>query len=86
MSNILKTIKDFVHCMSLFEVFKLTQNDDDFEKFRKAIAEFIITLDLKFLRLYLERKNGSSLCIASFISVQFFEANITLYNINEKLE
>ena len=39
MSNILKTIKDFVHCMSLFEVFKLTQNDDDFEEFRRAIAE-----------------------------------------------
>ena len=40
MSNILETIKDFVHCMLLFEVFKLTQNDEDFEKFRKAIAEF----------------------------------------------
>ena len=28
------------------------------------------------------RKNGSSLCIASFFSVQFFEANITLYKIS----
>lgn len=42
MSNILKTIKDFVHCMSLFEVFKLTQNDDDFEKFRKAVFELYL--------------------------------------------
>lgn len=40
MKNLLKTIKDFIKCMTLFEEFKLTQDDETFEEFRKEVNNF----------------------------------------------
>ena len=40
MKNLLKTIKDFIKCMSLLDDFYLTQDDETFDEFRKAVNDF----------------------------------------------